>query len=167
MNRTVKIFNEIIQIILSPCFGEVLIDCKLYYRYSSTGCRYDLLFIFEKEYNNPRIQKESVLGTCDQLFDWFDLRHLPLSIVIVNSFGSNRHYSYFELMDEIYSNHGGNFTHPMYKEYRKWKLEKIAKESAEEVAKRHSFYKEQMKTLGYEGGQFYKEEKKKKRFLFW
>jgi hypothetical protein len=64
MNRIVKIFNKLIEYKLAPQFGGVLLDCKLIGRdYRFGDYRYDLLFIFEKEYNNPRIQLESVLNT--------------------------------------------------------------------------------------------------------
>jgi len=171
MNKIVKIFNKLIQYKVAPLFGEVLLDCKLIgtnYRFGDY--RYDLLFIFEKEYNNPRLQLQSVFDTCDDLFNWVDLRDLPnLSIVIMNKFGKNQHYSYFELMHEImdvgYVNYSHMYTHPMYKKYREWESNKIQEEALKK--RRHSFYQEQMKTLGYEGRQSYKEEKKKKKFLFW
>jgi len=93
-----------------------------------------LLFIFDKEYNNPRIQLESILQTCDDLFDWVDLRDLPnLSIVIMNKYGRNQHYSYFELMDAIcesdrhYQRHMIS-NHPKYYEYKEWRRDKELEE---------------------------------------
>jgi hypothetical protein len=169
MNNIVKIFNKLIQYKVSPHFGEVLLDCKLIGRNGGIGdYRYDLLFIFDREYNNPKIQLESVLQTCDDLFNWVDLRDLPnLSIVIMNKFGRNQHYSYFELMHEIMHSRFQNsmYNHPMYQKYREWESNKLREETIRRET--HSFYQEQMKTLGYEGRPSYKEEKKKKKFLFW
>jgi hypothetical protein len=167
MNKIVKTFNKLIQYKVAPYFGEVLLDCRLIGRkYQFEDYRYDLLFIFEKEYNNPRIQLQSVFDTCDDLFNWVDLRDLPnLSIVIMNKFGKNQHYSYFELMHEIINGYRTNimYHHPMYEKYREWESNKLREKALENI--RHSYYQEQMKTLGYEGRQSYKEEKKK--FLFW
>jgi hypothetical protein len=169
VNNVVKIFNKLIQYKVAPYFGEVLLDCKLIGRdYRFGDYRYDLLFIFENEYNNPRIQLESVFNTCDDLFNWVDLRELPnLSIVIMNKFGRNQHYSYFELMHEIINGYHTNimYHHPMYKKYREWESNKLREKALEK--KRHSYYQEQMKLLNFEERQPYREEKEKKKFLFW
>jgi len=172
MNKIVKIFNEVIQYKVSPHFGDVLLECRVIGRNGGIGdYRYDLLLIFDREYNNPRIQLESVLQTCDDLFDWVDLRDLPnLSIVIMNKFGRNQHYSYFELMHEIcesdrhYQRHMIS-NHPMYQKYREWESNKLREKALEK--RRHSYYQEQMKLLNFEEIQPYREEKKKKKFLFW
>jgi hypothetical protein len=170
MNKIVKIFNELIHQKLSSQFGEVLLDCKLIGRdYRFGDYRYDLLFIFEREYNNPRIQLESVLQTCDELFDWIDLRDLPnLSIVIMNKYGRNQHYSYFELMDEIsgsdriYQRHmiAG---HPKYHEYREWRSNK----EREERMKRGWEMEMTRTTRNDLIQQTRMTESRKKKFLFW
>lgn len=171
MNKIDKTFNELIQHKVAPYFGEVLLDCKLIStKYRFDDYRYDLLFIFEKEYNNPRIQLESVLSTCDDLFDWVDLRDLPnLSIVIMNKFGRNQHYSYFELMDETlsYKFVRGAHNHPKYKEYLQWKEYQKLKEEREK--KRKSFYQEQMELITRNDltQQARITESRKKKFLFW
>jgi hypothetical protein len=128
MSKIVKIFNELIKIKLSPQFGEVLLDCKLIGREHGFGVyRYDLLFIFDSEYNNPAIQLESVLLTCDELFNWVDLTVFTnLSIVIMHKFGRNQHYSYFELMDALYKRNDyivpmHVHKHPKYQQYLEWK----------------------------------------------
>ena len=170
MNNIVKIFNKLIQYKVTPLFGEVLLDCKLIgtnYRFGDY--RYDLLFIFEKEYNNPRIQLESVLQTCDDLFDWVDLRDLPnLSIVIMNKFGRNQHYSYFELMDAIcesdrhYQRHMIS-NHPKYYEYKEWRRNK----ELEEI-RRRVWEKEMGRVTRNDLMQQTRMvESKKKKFLFW
>jgi hypothetical protein len=170
MNKIVKIFNKLIQYKVTPLFGEVLLDCKLIgtnYRFGDY--RYDLLFIFEKEYNNPRIQLESVLQTCDDLFDWVDLRDLPnLSIVIMNKFGRNQHYSYFELMDAIcesdrhYHRHMIS-NHPKYYEYKEWRRNK----ELEEI-RRRVWEKEMGRVTRNDLMQQTRiVESKKKKFLFW
>ena len=170
MNKIVKIFNELIHQKLSSQFGEVLLDCRLIgtnYRFGDY--RYDLLFIFDKEYNNPRIQLESVLQTCDDLFDWVDLRDLPnLSIVIMNKYGRNQHYSYFELMDEIcesdriYQRHM-IANHPKYHEYREWRSNK----EREERMKRGWELEMQRISRNDLMQQKRMVESKKKKFLFW
>jgi hypothetical protein len=92
--------------------------------------RYDLLFVFNSEYNNRGIQHESVLATCDELFDWFDLTIVcDLSIVVMNKWGKNYYYSYFELMDEIcrtnsYYHMHESRRHPKFQQYKEWKNEK-------------------------------------------
>ena len=170
MNKIVKIFNELIHQKLSSQFGEVLLDCRLIgtnYRFGDY--RYDLLFIFDKEYNNPRIQLESVLQTCDELFDWVDLRDLPnLSIVIMNKFGRNQHYSYFELMDAIcesdrhYHRHMIS-NHPKYYEYKEWRRNK----ELEEI-RRRVWEKEMGRVTRNDLMQQTRMvESKKKKFLFW
>jgi hypothetical protein len=170
MNNVVKIFNKLIHQKLSSQFGEVLLDCRLIGRNGGIGeYQYDLLFIFDREYNNPRIQAESVLQTCDELFDWVDLRDLPnLSIVIINKFGRNQHYEYFGLMDEIfgsinyYSPHEGT-NHPKYHEYRVWKSNK----EREERMKRA--WEMEMGTITRNDSmkQTRMTESRKKKFLFW
>ena len=161
MSKIVKIFNELIYQKLSSQFGEVLLDCKLIGRdYRFGDYRYDLLFIFEREYNNSRIQLESVLMTCDELFDWIDLRDLPnLSIVIMNKYGRNQHYSYFELMDEI-SKDGGYYLvqHPKYRQYMQWKSNKELDERVKRAWEKETFMKER---------NTYSQESRKKKFLFW
>ncbi len=172
MNNVVKIFNKLIQYKVAPYFGEVLLDCKLIgldYRFGDY--RYDLLFIFEKEYNNPRIQLESVLDTCDDLFNWVDLRDLPnLSIVIMNKFGKNRHYSYFELMDEIsgsdrlYQSHMIH-NHPKYREYSVWRSNK---EREERMKRGWEMEMEMTRTTRNDLIQQTRmTESRKKKFLFW
>jgi hypothetical protein len=170
MNNITKIFNELIQHKLSSQFGEVLIDCKLIGReYGLGNYGYDLLFIFEKEYNNPGIQFESVLKTCDELFNWIDLRDLPnLSIFVINKFGKHQHYSYFELMDEVFRNYGyyqvyGKTNHPKYHEYMMWKSNKEREErvkrsldnAMERITRNDLIQQTRMK------------ESRKKKFLFW
>jgi hypothetical protein len=167
MNKIVKIFNKLIQYKVAPYFGEVLLDCKLIgtnYRFGDY--RYDLLFIFEKEYNNPRIQLQSVFDTCDDLFNWVDLRDLPnLSIVIMNKFGRNQHYSYFELMHELmhYRFENSMYDHPMYKKYREWELNKIQEE------RRRRDWESGMQRISRNDlmQQTRMVESKKKKFLFW
>ena len=170
MNKIVKIFNKLIQYKVAPLFGEVLLDCKLIgtnYRFGDY--RYDLLFIFEKEYNNPRIQLESVLQSCDELFDWIDLRDLPnLSIVIMNKFGRNQHYEYFGLMDEIFGSNSyyspHNVTnHPKYHEYREWRSNK----EREERMKRAWEMEMGRITRNDLMQQTRMTESRKKKFLFW
>jgi hypothetical protein len=170
MNNIVKIFNKLIQYKVSPHFGEVLLDCKLIGRNGGIGdYRYDLLFIFDREYNNPKIQLESVLQTCDDLFNWVDLRDLPnLSIVIMNKFGRNQHYSYFELMDEIcesdrhYQRHMIS-NHPKYYEYKEWRRNK----ELEEIRRR--VWEKEMGRVTRNDliQQTRMVESKKKKFLFW
>jgi hypothetical protein len=170
MNKIVKIFNELIYQKLSSEFGEVLLDCRLIGRKEGIGdYRYDLLFIFDREYNNPRIQAESVLQSCDELFDWVDLRDLPnLSIVIMNKYGRNQHYSYFELMDEIcesdriYQRHM-IANHPKYHEYREWRSNK----EREERMKRGWELEMQRISRNDLMQQTRMVESKKKKFLFW
>ena len=166
MSKIVKIFNELIKIKLSPLFGEVLLDCKLIGRdYRFGDYRYDLLFIFEKEFNNPKIQIQSVFETCDDLFNWVDLRDLPnLSIVIMNKFGRNQHYSYFELMHEIiHSSFGSLYNHPMYQKYREWESNKLLEE------RRRRDWEMEMGTItrNYTMKETRMTESKKKKFLFW
>ena len=170
MNKIVKIFNKLIQYKVAPYFGEVLLECRLIGRNGGIGdYRYDLLFIFGREYNNPRIQLESVLRTCDDLFDWVDLRDLPnLSIVIMNKFGRNQHYSYFELMDEIcesdrhYQRHMIS-NHPKYYEYKEWRRNK----ELEEIRRR--VWEKEMGRVTRNDliQQTRMVESKKKKFLFW
>jgi hypothetical protein len=170
MNKVVKIFNELINQKLAPQFGEVLLDCRLIGRNGGIGdYRYDLLFIFDREFNNPRIQLECVLKTCDELFDWIDLRDLPnLSIVIINKFGRNQHYEYFELMDEIcrgnsyYDSHEVTF-HPKYHEYMEWK-----RYSKMEKERRRAWEMEMGRVTRNELIQQTRmTESRKKKFLFW
>jgi hypothetical protein len=167
MNNIVKIFNKLIQYKLEPQFGGVLLDCKLIGRkYGIGDYRYDLLFIFEKEYNNPRIQLESVFDTCDDLFNWVDLRDLPnLSIVIMNKFGRNQHYSYFELMHEIMHSRFKNsmYDHPMYQKYREWESNKLIEER-----RRRDWESEWARTERNDSFQQSRiAESRKKKFLFW
>ena len=170
MNKVVKIFNELINQKLSPQFGEVLLDCKLIGRNGGIGdYQYDLLFIFDKEYNNPRIQLESVFHSCDELFDWVDLRDLPnLSIVIMHKFGKNRHYEYFELMDEMcignrYFDSYKLTNHPKYHEYMEWK-----RYSKMEKERRRTWEMEMGRVTRNElMKQTRMVESKKKKFLFW
>lgn len=167
MNNITKIFNELIQHKLSSQFGEVLLDCKLIGReYGLGNYGYDLLFIFEKEYNNPRIQIQSVFDTCDDLFNWVDLRDLPnLSIVIMNKFGRNQHYSYFELMHEIMHSRFQNsmYDHPMYQKYREWESNKLLEE------RRRSDWETGMQRISRNDlmQQTRMTESRKKKFLFW
>jgi hypothetical protein len=155
MNRIVRIFNELIQHKIAHYYGDILLDCKLIER--GYAYRYDLLFVFNREYNNPRIQLQSVLETCDMLFDWVDLRDMGgLSIVII-TVGKNRHYSYFELMDEIskdggYQGHHMIFNHPKYRQYQEWK---------EQV--RRTLEKEKL----ISAQNTHIQELKKRKFLFW
>jgi hypothetical protein len=154
MNRIVRIFNELIQHKIAHYYGDILLDCKLIER--GYAYRYDLLFVFNREYNNPRIQLQSVLETCDMLFDWVDLRDMGgLSIVII-TVGKNRHYSYFELMDEISKDGGYNLVqHPKYRQYIQWKSDK----ELDERVKR-AWEIEMTRTTRME-------ESRKKKFLFW
>jgi hypothetical protein len=167
MSNIVKIFNKLIEIKLSPLFGEVLLDCKLIgmdYRFGDY--RYDLLFIFENEYNNPRIQLESVFDTCDDLFNWIDLRDLPnLSIVVMNKFGGNQHYSYFELMHQIMHGRFQNsmYNHPMYQKYREWESNK----HLEERRRRYLELEWSRTTRNDLIQQTIIPESRKKKFLFW
>lgn len=170
MNRIVKIFNKLIEYKLAPQFGNVLLDCKLIGReYGIGDYRYDLLFIFNKEYNNPIIQLESVLQSCDELFNWVDLRDLPnLSIVIMNKFGKNQHYEYFGLMDEIFgvnSYYSPNLVtnHPKYHEYREWRRNK----EREERRKRDWELEMERTTRNDLMRQTRMTESRKKKFLFW
>jgi hypothetical protein len=167
MSKIVKIFNKLIQYKVAPYFGEVLLDCKLIGRdYQFGDYRYDLLFIFEKEYNNPRIQTQSVFETCDDLFNWIDLRDLPnLSIVIMNKFGRNQHYSYFELMHEIMHSRFENsmYNHPMYQKYREWESNKLLEER-----RKRGWESEWARTERNDSFQQSKiDESRKKKFLFW
>jgi hypothetical protein len=168
MNRIIKIFNKLIQYKLSSQFGEVLLDCKLIGRDCGIGeYRYDLLFIFDKQYNNRGIQFSSVLETCDELFDWIDLTIIgELSIVIMNR-GSHHHYSYFELMDEIHRitpdaryrlNH-----HPKYGEYCYWKNNRDREERMKRVWEMEMGRVTRNDTIQ----QSRIEGSRKKKFLFW
>lgn len=170
MNKIVKIFNQLIEQKLAPQFGEVLLDCRLIGRNGGIGdYRYDLLFIFDKEYNNPRIQLESVFLICDELFDWVDLRDLPnLSIVIMHKYGRTQHYEYFELMDEMC---GGNSyydshkvtNHPKYHEYMEWK-----RYSKMEKERRRDWEMEMGRVTRNDLIQQTRmTESRKKKFLFW
>jgi hypothetical protein len=170
MSKIVKIFNELIHQKLSSQFGEVLLDCKLIGRNGGIGdYRYDLLFIFDSEYNNPSIQLESVLRTCDELFDWIDLSFSTnLSIVIMHKFGRNQHYSYFELIDELcrrnsYFSFHESMRHPRYKEYQEWKLNKEREE------RRRSAWEMEMGRITRNDlmQQTRMTESRKKKFLFW
>lgn len=169
MNKIVKIFNQLIEHKLSPQFGEVLLDCRLIGRNCGIGnYRYDLLFIFDKEYNNHGIQYESVLKTCDELFDWVDLTTVgELSIVIMDK-RDNRHYSYFGLMDEVCrSNSYYHFheitKHPKYHEYQEWKINKV-----HEVRMRRAWEMEMGRVTRNDTIQQSKiEQSIKKKFLFW
>ena len=170
MNNITKIFNELIQHKLSSQFGEVLIDCKLIGReYGLGNYGYDLLFIFEKEYNNAGIQFESVLKTCDELFTWIDLRDLPnLSIFVINKFGRHQHYNYFELMDEVcrgnsyYHLHEAT-KHPKYREYQEWRVN-----SEREERVRRAWGLEMERTTRNDLMQQTRmTESRKKKFLFW
>jgi hypothetical protein len=166
MNRVVKIFNQLIEHKLSPQFGEVLLDCKLVER--GYGYRYDLLFVFQREYNNRGIQYESILQTCDELFDWVDLRDMGgLSIVIITA-GRNEHLSYFELMDEICRS-GRNYNsymisnHPKYREYQEWKSNKMHEDRVKRA------WESEMGRVTRNDliQQTRMVESKKKKFLFW
>jgi hypothetical protein len=170
MNKVVKIFNQLIEYKLSPQFGEVLLDCKLIGRNCGIGnYRYDLLFIFDKEYNNPKIQFESVLKTCDELFDWVDLTSMAdLSIVIMNKWGNNHHYSYFELMDEVCRSTGSYhfselINHSKYHEYQVWKSNK----AREDKMKRAWELEMTRITRNDLIQQTRMTESRKKKFLFW
>ena len=170
MNKIVKIFNELINHKLAPQFGEVLLDCKLIGRNCGMGdYRYDLLFIFDKEYNNRGIQYESVFNTCNELFDWVDLTTVcNLSIVIMNKRGNNHHYSYFELMDEVCrSNSYHHFheltKHPKYHEYQEWRVN-----SEREERVRRAWGLEMERTTRNDLMQQSRiEQSRKKKFLFW
>ena len=170
MNKLVKIFNQLIEHKLSPKFGEVLLDCKLIGRNGGIGnYRYDLLFIFDKEYNNRGIQFESVLKTCDELFDWVDLTTVcDLSIVIMNKWGNNHHYSYFELMDEVcrsssYYHLYEAINHPRYGKYREWRVNKELEER-----RRRGWELEMERTTRNDLIQQTRmTESRKKKFLFW
>jgi hypothetical protein len=170
MSKIVKIFNELIKIKLSPQFGEVLLDCKLIGRKGGVGVyHYDLLFIFDSEYNNPAIQRESVLQTCDGLFDWIDLTTFTnLSIVIMHKFGRSQHYSYFELMDELCE--GNTYyrsvrisSHPKYQQYREWRSNK----ESEERRRRYLELEWSRTTRNDSFQQSRIDESRKKKFLFW
>ena len=170
MSKIVKIFNELIKIKLSSQFGEVLLDCRLIGRNRGIGdYQYDLLFIFEKEYNNPALQLESVLKTCDGLFDWVDLTTVcDLSIVIMNKWGNNHHYSYFELMDEVcrsssYYHLYEAINHPRYGKYREWRVNKELEER-----RRRGWELEMERTTRNDLIQQTRmTESRKKKFLFW
>ena len=166
MNKIVKIFNELIQHKLSPVFGSSFLDCKLVER--GYEYRYDLLFLFRGEYRNPIIQLESVLETCDMLFDWVDLRDMGnLSIVIITD-GRNQHFSYFELMDEICGSDRSNqrhmiFNHPKYRQYQEWKTNR----EIEERMKRAWEMEMGRVTRNDNIQQSRIAESRKKKFLFW
>lgn len=144
MNNIVKIFNELIQLKLSHQFGELLVDCKLIGRdYRFGDYRYDLLFVFGREYNNRGVQLRCVFETCNDLFDWVDLTIVHnLSIVIITK-GKTQHYSYFELMDTICTIESYNFhiyhKHPKYKEYLQWKVDKMNEEQNREKYERQVY----------------------------
>jgi hypothetical protein len=162
MSKIVKIFNELIQHKLSPVFGNSLLECKLVD--CGYGYRYDLIFVFRGEYNNPMIQFESVLETCDMLFDWFDLRDMVnLSIAIITEFGRTRHFSYFELMDELcrgdsYYHHHYLTRHPKYRQYQEWKSNKELDERVKRAWEKETLMKEKNTSS---------QESRKKKFLFW
>jgi hypothetical protein len=157
MNKLVRLFNELIQHKIAHYYGDILLDCKLIERGYVYG--YDLLFVFNREYNNPRIQLQSVLETCDMLFDWVDLRDMGgLSIVIITA-GRNRHYSYFELMDEISKDGGYHLVqHPKYRQYMEWKSTREREERMKRAWEKETFMKER---------NTYNQESRKKKFLFW
>lgn len=170
MSKIVKIFNELIKIKLSHEFGENLLDCKLISRKGSIGVyHYDLLFIFDREYNNPAIQLASVLQTCDELFNWVDLSTMTnLNIVIMNKWGRNQHYSYFELIDELYKRDDyyrvmQAHKHPKYREYREWRSNK----ESEERMKRNWELEMERNRRNDSFQQSRIDESRKKKFLFW
>lgn len=125
MDRIEKIFNELIRIKVAPQFGGSLLYAELRYR---TPYRYDLIFEFGREYNNPKIKLDAVLSTCDELFRWVDIKDVA-SIVIITE-NKPKHYSYFELFEQVYVGHylnRGTYysknelkNHPNYEGYCQW-----------------------------------------------
>lgn len=125
MDRIEKIFNELIRIKVAPQFGGSLLYAELRYR---TPYRYDLIFEFGREYNNPKIKLDAVLSTCDELFRWVDIKDV-VSIVIITE-NKPKHYSYFELFEQVYVGHylnRGTYysknelkNHPNYEGYCQW-----------------------------------------------
>ena len=166
MNRIEKIFNELIQIKLVPQFGGILRYVELRYR---NPYRYDLIFEFNREYNNPNIKLASVLHTCDELFKWVDIKNV-VSIVIVTD-NKPKHYSYFELFEQVYL---GNYfnrpsyfdsnelkNHQYYNEYLVWKEEKVYREKMDRD------WRMSMENLERRDYEQQKMVPQKKKFLFW
>ena len=165
MNKLVTLFNELIRLKLSPAFGNSLLNCKLIER--GYDYRLDLAFVFRGEYNNPSIQLENVLEVSDMLFEWVDLRDIVnLSIVIITEFGRTRHFSYFELMDELYRSNSYSchrmHIHPKYRQYMEWKSNR----EREERMKR-AWEMEMGKATIDKTQQSRIAESRKKKFLFW
>lgn len=155
MDRIEKIFNELIRIKVAPQFGGSLLYAELRYR---TPYRYDLIFEFGREYNNPNIKLDAVLSTCDELFRWVDIKDV-VSIVIITE-NKPKHYNYFELFEQIYLGHYftiGNYSknelknHPNYDEYCRWV----------EIRRR-----KQIISFG-QGIEDITRKNQKKKFLFW
>jgi hypothetical protein len=161
MNRIEKIFNELIQIKLSLQFGGVLRGVELRYR---NPYRYDLIFQFNREYNNPAIKLASIINTCDDLFSWVSIRDV-VNIVVITE-GDCKHYSYFELFDTV-NNHYSHHPYEIrdnrnYPEYLQWRKNELAKEA---VSKEYGKYMNEIQRRREE--QVTKIEPKKKKFLFW
>lgn len=165
MSKMVKSFNKLIEYKLGHLFGNILIDVQLKEHWN--GNLYDLVFMFGSPYNNPMIQIESVLRTCDELFDWVDLTEMrrEFRITIITQGDIVRYYKYFELMDELYKN---NYiyrinNHPKYHRYREWRRNK------ECVERNKRLWELEMERI--QRNENYKQmsimESRKKKFLFW
>lgn len=161
MNRIEKIFNELIQIKLPThyYYGNLLyVELKY-----STPYRYDLIFSFKREYNNPAIKLASIINTCDDLFSWVSIRDV-VNIVVITE-GDCKHYSYFELFDAVnnhYSHHPYEIRNNRnYPEYLQWREEKKYREEME------SYWRMSMENLERRDYEQQKRVPQKKKFLFW
>lgn len=161
MNRIEKIFNELIQIKLPPhYYNGNLVYVELKY---STPYRYDLIFGFKREYNNPAIKLASIINVCDDLFSWVSIRDV-VNIVVITE-GNSKHYSYFELFDAVnnhYSNHPYEIrTNRNYPEYLQWREQKKYREKMERV------WRMSMENLERRDYEQQKIVPQKKKFKFW
>jgi hypothetical protein len=161
MNRIEKIFNELIQIKLPPHhYADNLLYVELRY---VAPYRYDLIFGFKREYNNPAIKLASIINTCDDLFSWVSIRDV-VNIVVITE-GNSKHYSYFELFDAVnnhYSHHPYEIRNNRnYPEYLQWREEKKYREKME------SYWRMSMENLERSDYEQQKRVTQKKKFLFW
>ena len=161
MNRIEKIFNELIQIKIPPhhYHGNLL---YVEFRYVAPY-RYDLIFSFKREYNNPAIKLASIINVCDDLFSWVSIRDV-VNIVVITE-GNSKHYSYFELFDAVnnhYSNHPYEIRNNRnYPEYLQWREEKKYREKMERD------WRMSMENIERRDYEHQKMVPQKKKFLFW
>lgn len=166
MDRIEKIFNELIRIKVAPQFGGSLLYAELRYR---TPYRYDLIFEFGREYNNPKIKLAAVLSTCDELFKWVDIKDVVSIVIVTNC--NPKHYSYFELFEQVYLGHYLNRpsyyssnefkNHPNYYEFLAWKEQR---EYREKMKRDWRMSMENNERRDYEQQKMVPQ---KNKFLFW